>query len=218
MKGDDRKTQIVETAVALFGRKGFSGTTTKSIAEAAGISEATIFRHFPSKEALYAEAFRQRTDPSAEDFVSTLRSYADQGDDEGLLRVLFQAILDGYKQDRDLHRLLQYAFLEQDAAENQKLHEDLEQYALFPFLAQYIQQRQAAGKFRPIDPSSAVQLLISLPVQYAIRTRLHGIDVGFEDDTFIENAVRFFLDGVRVAAEQTGQNPAHDHEAIRRTP
>jgi AcrR family transcriptional regulator len=39
----------------LFARKGFAGTTTKEIAEAAGVSEALVFKHFPSKAALYEE-------------------------------------------------------------------------------------------------------------------------------------------------------------------
>src|SRR5207302_8024469 len=45
-------------AVPLFARKGFTGTTTKELAEAAGISEALLFRHFPSKKHLYGEILR----------------------------------------------------------------------------------------------------------------------------------------------------------------
>ena len=39
----------------LFARRGFAGTTTREIARTAGISEALLFQHFPSKAALYAE-------------------------------------------------------------------------------------------------------------------------------------------------------------------
>jgi len=46
---------IVEIATPLFARRGFAGTTTKEIAEAAGVSEALLFRHFPTKAALYEE-------------------------------------------------------------------------------------------------------------------------------------------------------------------
>jgi AcrR family transcriptional regulator len=38
-----------------FARNGFAGTTTKSVAGAASISEGLLFKHFPSKAALYAE-------------------------------------------------------------------------------------------------------------------------------------------------------------------
>ena len=55
MDAADRRTAIVEVATPLFARRGFAGTTTKEIAEAAGVSEALLFRHFPTKAALYEE-------------------------------------------------------------------------------------------------------------------------------------------------------------------
>jgi AcrR family transcriptional regulator len=55
LDGDERRKGIVSAAVPLFARKGFAGTTTKEIAEAAGISEALLFKHFPSKKLLYGE-------------------------------------------------------------------------------------------------------------------------------------------------------------------
>jgi len=58
LDGDERHKAIVTAAVPLFARKGFAGTTTKELAEAAGISEALLFRHFPSKKHLYGEILR----------------------------------------------------------------------------------------------------------------------------------------------------------------
>jgi TetR/AcrR family transcriptional regulator len=56
MSATDRKQQLLETALDLFSRKGFEGTTTKELACAAGVAEAVIFRHFASKQALYTAA------------------------------------------------------------------------------------------------------------------------------------------------------------------
>lgn len=58
LDSDERRKAIVTAAVPLFARKGFAGTTTKELAEAAGISEALLFRHFPSKKHLYGEILR----------------------------------------------------------------------------------------------------------------------------------------------------------------
>lgn len=58
LDGEERRKAIVATAVPLFARKGFAGTTTRELAEAAGISEALLFRHFPSKQTLYREILR----------------------------------------------------------------------------------------------------------------------------------------------------------------
>ncbi len=49
LPGTERRAQLLEVAISIFGQRGFRGATTKAIAEAAGVSEATIFRHFPSK-------------------------------------------------------------------------------------------------------------------------------------------------------------------------
>jgi AcrR family transcriptional regulator len=51
----DRKQAILAAAAPVFARLGRAGATTRDIARAAGISEALLYRHFPGKEALYAE-------------------------------------------------------------------------------------------------------------------------------------------------------------------
>src|SRR5215471_19348805 len=55
MTSDLRRQLILSAAKRCFARHGFAGTTTKSVAAAAAISEALLFKHFPSKAALYAE-------------------------------------------------------------------------------------------------------------------------------------------------------------------
>jgi len=53
MPGEDRRRQLLRVAIESFAQNGFSGTKTKDIAAAAGVSEAILFRHFSSKEDLY---------------------------------------------------------------------------------------------------------------------------------------------------------------------
>jgi len=55
MTSDLRRQLILGAAKRCFARHGYTGTTTKSVAAAAAISEALLFKHFPSKAALYAE-------------------------------------------------------------------------------------------------------------------------------------------------------------------
>src|SRR5262245_12797549 len=53
MASDERRDQILHVAMRLFAERGFRGTTTKEIAQAAGVSEAMVFRHFANKDELY---------------------------------------------------------------------------------------------------------------------------------------------------------------------
>src|ERR1700716_2793278 len=55
MSSDLRRQLILSAAKRCFARHGFAGTTTKSVAAAASISEALLFKHIPTKSALYAE-------------------------------------------------------------------------------------------------------------------------------------------------------------------
>jgi AcrR family transcriptional regulator len=54
ISGEARRAAIIKTARRVFVEKGFYRTTTRELAEAAGVSEALLFKHFPNKEALYS--------------------------------------------------------------------------------------------------------------------------------------------------------------------
>ncbi len=53
LTAEERRQSIIDAVIGLFAEKGFDGTTTKELAQTAGISEALLFKHFPSKHALY---------------------------------------------------------------------------------------------------------------------------------------------------------------------
>ena len=115
MPSADRRTAIITAAGRIFVEKGFERTTTRSLAEAAGVSEALLFKHFPSKEALYSaiqmSCFKeegailaerlQSLEPSTAALVflvSDLVSHilAEPRDDEGLLffRLVLRSLMD----------------------------------------------------------------------------------------------------------------------------
>jgi AcrR family transcriptional regulator len=58
----NRRNEILAAAAEVFAQHGFRGSTTRRIAEAAGVNEITIFRQFGSKEALLREAMMHMTE------------------------------------------------------------------------------------------------------------------------------------------------------------
>jgi len=54
LSSEDRRQAIIRAVRKVFADKGFHGTTTRELADAAGVSEALLFKHFPNKEALYS--------------------------------------------------------------------------------------------------------------------------------------------------------------------
>lgn len=197
MTAEQRRAQIIEAAITLFGRHGFKGATTRALAEALGVSEGTIFKHFPTKSDLYAAAFEHRTGVGSSHLVNELQGFMDRHDDEGLLRALFRAVLTGYEQDRDLHRMLMYAYLEQEGDAANQLWTQMQRYPLFDFLDRYVRRRQAEGAFISDAPGLVSAALLTLPVQHAIHTRLYGAHSEHPDDVIIETFIRLLLDGAR---------------------
>jgi AcrR family transcriptional regulator len=53
LSSEERRQAIIKAVRKVFAEKGFHGTTTRELAEAAGVSEALLFKHFPTKEALF---------------------------------------------------------------------------------------------------------------------------------------------------------------------
>src|SRR5437763_15006987 len=54
LNSEERRAAIIKAVQRVFAEKGFDGTTTRELAEEAGVSEALLFKHFPNKEALYS--------------------------------------------------------------------------------------------------------------------------------------------------------------------
>ena len=93
---------LAEAGAELFASRGFDETTTNDIAEAADVSQRTLFRHFASKEAvLYGDM---------DELIFALRDALDgRPADEPVLAVVHNAITslaENFEQHRD-RRLLQ---------------------------------------------------------------------------------------------------------------
>src|SRR5436305_5177853 len=54
LSSEERRAAIIKAVRRVFAEKGFHGTTTRELADAAGVSEALLFKHFPNKEALFS--------------------------------------------------------------------------------------------------------------------------------------------------------------------
>ncbi len=64
MTAEKRREAILAAVAPLFAGAGLNGVTTRQLAEAAGVSEALLFRHFPDKHELYAAASSRTLAPA----------------------------------------------------------------------------------------------------------------------------------------------------------
>ncbi|MGB7085980.1 MAG: TetR/AcrR family transcriptional regulator [Phormidesmis sp.] len=54
-KEEETQERILKAAQKLFAKRGYGGTTTRDLAQAAGVAEGTLFRHFENKKAILVE-------------------------------------------------------------------------------------------------------------------------------------------------------------------
>src|SRR2546423_9486631 len=120
MAAGERRLQIAQVAMRLFSERGFRGTTTKEIAQAAGVSEAIIFRHFATKDDLYTAIIDLKscagfgagasTGGQGHPLIETIRGYVGEGvggrDDPAIFLPLALALMGQHQSDPPLFTLL----------------------------------------------------------------------------------------------------------------
>jgi TetR/AcrR family transcriptional regulator len=191
----ERREQILTAAAELFAQRGFAGTTTKQIASAVGTSETVLFRHFPTKDSLYAAILEQRV-PMAdvERWLEDLRRIADRRDDEALFTAVVTAVIESYRANPVYHRLMLFAALENH--ELARLGQVKYHAPVAGFLREYISRRQSEGAFKRLRPEVVVHMLVSAPGHYALWNALGVNPLGLTDQEVATHAVAL-LAGLR---------------------
>jgi TetR/AcrR family transcriptional regulator len=173
MPGEDRRRQLLRVAVESFARNGFSGTKTKDIAAAAGVSEAILFRHFTSKEDLYHAILDEKeANLGGERWFVELKELAERRDDRGLFQHVARQIIRSFREDSAFHRLLLYASLEGHLLAD--LFHERFGLPMGDFLSRYVATRQQEGAFRECDPGVAIMFGIGSIVHYAMARHVLG--------------------------------------------
>lgn len=175
MKGDERRAQILQTAVDLFSKRGFRGTTTKEIAVAAGVSEAIIFRHFSSKDELWGAILDAKAciDPLHRypwEGNEKLREAMNRKDDFTVFYELAVKALNKHQADESFMRLLFYSALEEHELAENFFGDFIEK--IYEFIGSYIKTRQADGAMREIDPKIAVRAFLGMIIQHSLNNIL----------------------------------------------
>lgn len=173
LSGVDRRRQILDAAMGLFARRGFEGTTTRQIARRAGVNEAIIFRHFPTKEELYWAIIERRCQTSGRRQIIE-RQLASGADDREIFTGIAEQILRRRPEDSLHTRLLLYTALER----HELSHRFFRIYAAesYELLAGYIRRRIAQGAYRSVDPQLAARSFLGMIVYHILVQELFGGD------------------------------------------
>jgi AcrR family transcriptional regulator len=195
LTGEERRRVIVEAALALFSQKGFRGTTTKEIAESAGCSEATIFKHFATKDELYSAILEAKS--RIEETLAKAAHAAARKDDAGVFRAVGLESLTRTEQDPSLMRLLLFSALEGHTLSH--LFFESKVRRLHEFLSGYIKGRIADGAFQPVDPLLAARGFVGMIAHHLLIHEIYGVKrpAGLLPEHVVDTFVTLFLTGIR---------------------
>ena len=117
-----RQQEILDVAIRIFNSKGYRSSTTAEIAKEAGVSEPTLYKHFPSKKDLFLKCVHSIEDELQRQYRTLYLRYRDHGDEvrymDGVTRVyvdfvknkphksMFMIHLLSYKEDPDFSKVL----------------------------------------------------------------------------------------------------------------
>jgi AcrR family transcriptional regulator len=112
LSGSERRQKIIEAAREVFMEQGYSGARTKEIADRAGVTEAFLYRHFESKDDMYAAAV---LDPIREGIQSLTadvqKVYEEQTDPIKFVQALNERCLTFYMEYAPLQTVALYSEL-----------------------------------------------------------------------------------------------------------
>jgi AcrR family transcriptional regulator len=195
LPADERRAQVLREASRLFGSHGFSGTTTRDIAAAVGITEAALYRYYPSKEAMYAAILDERA--ASSDLLEAIEPAARAGDDRAVFSGIALTLLRSVEADPSVLRLILYSALE--GHELSAPFQEKRIQRLREFLSTYIEGRAREGAFRAIDPVLTARAFMSMLVGQLIGRHVfgHREPSAQSPEQIAEIFVSIFLDGIR---------------------
>jgi len=203
MSAKGRREQILEGAWSLFAQKGFRGTTTREIAKRLGISEALMFKYFPTKAALYRAIIQKRMHGTEEMLFP--KEAIDSKDDRQVFKSILSYLLRKNTADPTFMRLLLYSALE--GHDLSKMFFENHAMDHTKLLARYIQRRIREDGFRKVDPLLTARAFIGMAIHYVMSQEIYGMKklFHFSHHKVVDTLVDLFLNGLKGLPEAHGR-------------
>lgn len=202
MTAEDRRGQILRGAMELFAEKGFRGATTREMAQHLGISEALMFKYFPSKEALYRAIIQKRTDGSEDVFFP--QEAVQAKDDRQVFRSIASNLIARNTEDPTFMRLILYSALE--GHELSRIFFETHVMGQTRLLSDYIRQRIKEKAFKPVPPLLAARAFMGMIIHYVEFQEIYGMKsfLKFSQKKAVHTFVDTFLNGLTGNKEKNG--------------
>lgn len=153
-QAEQRRAQLIDTALAVFAEKGVEAATVKDLSETAGVAQGLLYHYFRSKEDLLQAALERHY------FLPELRRIVSPNRDRPAGEVLLE-VAQSFAALLHEHRPLLQVMI-REAPSNPAVADRVERARRegVRLLAEYLDSRVAAGELRPHDTEAAARLLL----------------------------------------------------------
>lgn len=158
----ERRQCILEAAASVFARKGFEKATTREIAEAAGVSEGTIYNYFASKQQLLAALAQMIQDK----FAAIVPKPSASGDDQLAIVRAMEDVLAVIAENTVVIKGLLTALWDQGYGFHGYLLPGAK--ALIAQVEDYLKARMAAGAIRVCDAHIVARMVMGMVIYLAV--------------------------------------------------
>jgi AcrR family transcriptional regulator len=193
--GARNRDRLLNAAIEVFAQRGYRGTTTRDIAAAAGTTERTLFRQFPSKAALFQEAVAGPVEQFFTDFrASWAARPRGSRDSETEIREFFESLRTVLEGER---ALLQAFLAAMSVAEGEGLGDLRSTFT--PVIDSLVEIFEVEAELRgwPVDRGIAVRLIIGMAFSATVHRDWLFTDEQLGDfDQLVEQLVRMTLWGL----------------------
>ncbi len=153
---ESTRTRILQAALRLFATRGFEGTTTKELAQAANVAEGTLFRYFTNKKAILVEV---ATIGWIEILTDLLTELSEMGSYKAIAQVMRRRML---RMQENKH-LLQVCFVEAQFHPELRDRIQLEIITKMTDVAEaFFETAMTKGIYRPMNPKIVAQVFLGM--------------------------------------------------------
>lgn len=191
---EDTHQRLLSATRTLLAQKGRRGTTTREIADLAGLNEATLFRHFGSKDALVEACVAHYC--TAEELEQLMASL--DGDLESDLRRIGLALIARMENLRDLI-VMSLAEAETDGPVGTAPWRG--PIAIRQLLTEYMTKRVAAGELEG-DPVFLARFFMGMIFAHVMGRKKFPLEYPSDPQQVLELQLRVFLNGSRAKVER----------------
>jgi AcrR family transcriptional regulator len=178
---------IYQAVIQVVSERGFSGATTKQMAEAANVSEVTLFRKYSSKQEMVKQAIS---------YILSETNFASAAHYTGDLSADLMRVVQAYQNAAVLNGLFIVSLLAEMSRYPDLIDSFNEPLNIFRSIAQLIARYQGEGQLKKENPLHAVAALLS-PLMY-ITMLQRGIPNESLQPIDLTTHLTCFLDGRRV--------------------